>query len=238
MGEGCVTIDFAGEAITLMPERAAWWASRGMVIVADLHLGKSEAMRLAGVPVPDVDLDEQFERLERVVASTGAERVVIAGDLIHAHAGLTAALTDRVGARLESLRARGVGFTLVRGNHDRRIDAVERAWGLLDIRDEMVEEGIRIVHEPVEPGEGEGVIAGHLHPALSVGGVKVPAFVVAARRLTLPAFSRFTAGGRVASEQGMRWYPIADGCVIAMEVRGRSGERGVALRSAARGGER
>ncbi|MBX3316606.1 MAG: ligase-associated DNA damage response endonuclease PdeM [Phycisphaeraceae bacterium] len=238
MGEGCVTIDIAGEAITLMPDRAAWWASRGMVIVSDLHLGKSETMRVAGLPVPDVDLDEQFERLERVVASAGAERVVIAGDLIHAHAGLTAALTDRVAARLDALRSLGVQFTLVRGNHDRRIDAVERVWGLLDIRDEMQEGSIRIVHEPGEARPGCGMIAGHLHPALSVGGVKVPAFVVAARRLILPAFSRFTSGGRVASERGTRWYPIAEGCVIAMEMRGMGGKRAEELRSAARGGER
>lgn len=238
MGEGSVTIDLAGEAITLMPDRAAWWGACRTLIVADLHLGKSETMRVAGLPVPDVDLDEQFERLARLVSMTDAARVVVAGDLIHAPAGLTPGLSARVAGRLDELRDRGVSMVLVRGNHDRRIEGVEAAWGLFDIRDEVIEEGIRIVHVPVEPGAGEGVIAAHLHPALSVGGVKLPAFVVTARRLILPAFSRFTVGGRVASEQGMRWFPIADGNVIAMEMRGGSGERATARRSAARGGER
>jgi metallophosphoesterase superfamily enzyme len=135
MGEGCVTIEFAGEAITLMPERAAWWEARRTVIVADLHLGKSETMRVAGLPVPDIDLDEQFERLERVVEQTGAARVVVAGDLIHAPAGLTPGLSARVAGRLEALRRRDVSIVLVRGNHDRRIEGVEDAWGLVEIHE-------------------------------------------------------------------------------------------------------
>lgn len=220
MGEGCVTIDLAGEAITLMPDRAAWWAARSMLIVADLHLGKSETMRVAGLPVPDVDLDEQFDRLERLIGSTGAMRLVIAGDLIHAPAGLTTGLTDRVASRLRAIRSRGVSIALVRGNHDRRLDAVERAWDLLDIREELVEGPIRVVHEPRGMRGGGGEIAGHLHPAMPVGGgAKAPAFVVRGAGLILPAFSRFTAGGRIMRNSGQTWYPIADGRVLELGAR-------------------
>lgn len=222
MGEGCVTIDFAGEAITLMPERAAWWAGRRTLIVADLHLGKSETMRVAGLPVPDVDLDEQFERLECAVTLTGAERVVVAGDLIHAPAGLTPGLAARVAGRLEALRDRGVAIVLVRGNHDRRIEGVEAAWGLVEIHETLEDGAIRFVHEPRHGRAGDrAFVAGHLHPALVVGGfagggVRVPAFVVGGRGLILPAFSRFTAGGRLGREPGQRWYPIADGRVMEL----------------------
>lgn len=221
MGEGCVRIEFAGEAITLMPERAAWWESRRTLIVADLHLGKSETMRVAGLPVPDIDLDEQFERLAHAVDATGAARVVVAGDLIHAPAGLTPGLAARVAERLHGLRERGVAIVLVRGNHDRRIEGVEEAWGLVEVRDEIEEGGIRVVHEPRMGWEGGGAfIAGHLHPALSVGGgAKAPAFVRSGAGLILPAFSRFTAGGRIAREPGQRWYPIADGCVMELGAR-------------------
>lgn len=224
MGEGRVTIDLAGEAITLMPDRAAWWAARSMLIVADLHLGKSETMRVAGLPVPDVDLDEQFDRLERLIGSTNAMRLVVAGDLIHAPAGLTTGLTDRVASRLRAIRSRGVSITLVRGNHDRRVDAVERAWDLLDIRDELVEGPIRVVHDPGHAwGEtatrGGAFIAGHLHPAMPVGGMKVPAFVGSGSHLILPAFSRFTAGGRIMRNPGQTWYPIADGRVLELGAR-------------------
>ncbi len=228
MGEGCVTIEFAGEAITLMPERAAWWEARRTVIVADLHLGKSETMRVAGLPVPDIDLDEQFERLERVVEQTGAARVVVAGDLIHAPAGLTPGLSARVAGRLESLRRRSVSIVLVRGNHDRRIAGVEGAWGLVEIHEELMEGSIRIVHEPRSGRTQEGAfIAGHLHPALALGGtvggggggVRVPAFVTTERGMILPAFSRFTAGGRVIRQPGQRWHPIADGRVMTLGAR-------------------
>ncbi len=225
MGEGCVTIDLAGEAITLMPERASWWEAARTLIIADLHLGKSETMRVAGIPVPEVDLDEQFKRLHLAVERVGAERVVVAGDLIHAPAGLTRGLAARVAERLACLRERGVRVVLVRGNHDRRIEGVEASWGLVEIHESMEEGAIRIVHEPRDGRTREGgYIAGHLHPALSVGGIggaKVPAFVATDRGLILPAFSRFTAGGRIAREPGQRWYPIADGRVMEIGAKAR-----------------
>lgn len=225
MGEECITIEFAGEAITLMPQRAAWWEHRRTLIVADMHLGKSETMRVAGLPVPDVDLDEQFERLESAIDATGAARVVVAGDLIHAPAGLTPGLSARVAGRLEALRRRNVSIVLVRGNHDRRIEGVEDAWGLVEIHETLVEGAIRIVHEPRSGRAAEGAfIAGHLHPALAVGGiagagVRVPAFVTTEQGMILPAFSRFTVGGRVMREPGQRWYPIADGRVMEFGAR-------------------
>jgi hypothetical protein len=37
--------------------------------------------------------------------------------------------------------------------------------------------------------------------------------------MILPAFSRFTVGGRVMREPGQRWYPIADGRVIEFGAR-------------------
>jgi len=223
MGEGSVTIDLADEAITLMPDRAAWWGACRTLIVADLHLGKSETMRVAGLPVPDVDLDEQFERLARLVSKTDAARVVVAGDLIHAPAGLTPGLSARVAGRLGELRDRGVSMVLVRGNHDRRIEGVEAAWGIAEIHETLVLGSIRVVHEPSRGREevgrsGGAFIAGHLHPAMPVGGDKVPAFVASGSHLILPAFSRFTAGGRVLRQPGQRWYPIADGQVMELGV--------------------
>lgn len=221
MGEGCATIDLAGETLTLMPQRAAWWESRGTLVVADMHLGKSETMRVAGLPVPDVDLDEQFARLESAVDETGAKRLVVAGDLIHAPAGLTPGLAARVAERLQGLRQRGVSVVLVRGNHDRRIEGVEAAWGLAEIHDVLVDGAIRVVHEPrAAEGSGGAFIAGHLHPALPVGGgAKVPAFVLRDAGLILPAFSRFTAGGRIMRSPGQTWYPIADGRVLEFGAR-------------------
>lgn len=223
MGEGCVTIELAGESLTLMPERAAWWAAARTLVVADLHLGKSETMRVAGLPVPDIDLDEQFDRLEKALGRCGAgvARLIVVGDLMHAPAGLTEAMGTRVAGRFERLRSKGVRTVLVRGNHDRRIGMVDGRWGL-EVCEELDEDVFTFAHEP-RVCQGRACVAGHLHPALPVGSIKAPSFVVGSWGMVLPAFSRFTAGGRIAREPGQRWFPIADGSVMELGVRRHAG---------------
>ena len=46
-------VDFGGTRLRLLPERAAWVEDLGLLLVADMHLGKPQAFRRLGVPVPE-----------------------------------------------------------------------------------------------------------------------------------------------------------------------------------------
>ena len=70
--DGSVEVRTGGEQLWLMPERAAWWPARRTLLVADLHLGKSETIRSFGAPIPSGVLDESLGRLSRAIARTGA----------------------------------------------------------------------------------------------------------------------------------------------------------------------
>ena len=58
--------------------------------------GKSETFQAHGIPVSSAVLTSDLERLDRALWETGAEHLVILGDLIHTQLGLTAQVIQAV----------------------------------------------------------------------------------------------------------------------------------------------
>lgn len=194
-------IEVDGERVELLPERAAWWPGARTLLVADLHLGKEHAFAAVGIGLPGTVLDETLARLGRCIAETGAVRVVIVGDLLHARLGTTPEVIDRVAAWRRSVPAE---LLLIPGNHDRAVAEVAGAWSIELAEAEHRDGPFRFVHEP-DAGVPEAYTwAGHLHPAvrLSAGrdAVRLPCFALGERTGVLPAFSMFT--GRMTSAIG------------------------------------
>lgn len=187
----------AGESLLAMPERSLYWAGTRTLAVSDLHLGKDEGLRAAGAPVPTGPMQADLERLSRAIERTDPERVVIVGDLIHGRLGLT----DRVIEAVAAWRDRhACSFVLVMGNHERsargnKLPGALEAWRMDTADPELTVGAITFVHDP-DAARGPA-IAGHIHPAVSLGRAKAPAFTVRDDVLTLPAFSAFTAGAPI-----------------------------------------
>ena len=210
------TLDLAGEQVVLLAERALFWPARATLIVADLHLGKAATFRAAGIPIPRGSTTDDLARLDRALRRTGAESLVVLGDLFHARPGREAPGTL---ALLGGWRAAhpALDVLLVRGNHD------------LGAGDPPTELGVRCVDEPWDvapfvlrhhPAPAEGyVLAGHVHPTRRLaghGGVRerLPAFIFGERLALLPAFGSFTGGGAVDADPEARVYVIADDEVL------------------------
>lgn len=190
------------EEVHLLPERAAWWPAERTLIVADLHLGKEHAYAALGVGLPGTILDETLGRLTRCIELTGARRVVIAGDLLHAKIGTTEALVQRVAAWRAGVRAE---LLLVPGNHDRDSRDIAGPWRI-DHRDADLRIGpFRFVHEPDDGVPDAYTWAGHLHPGVRLAAgrdaVRLPCFCVGDRVAVLPAFTRFS--GRMTAALGL-----------------------------------
>lgn len=210
--DGAVSIVVAGERVELLPQRAAMWGRT--LLVADLHLGKTESMRVLGVALPDGVLDESLRRLAEAVAVSGAQRILVLGDLLHAPTGLTPGMVERVGTWRRTL---GIDLTIVPGNHDRRLESLASAWGL-SIAPARLDEGpFTFTHDPA-PCAGRYVWGGHLHPAVKIPGgrfpVKLPCFHIGAGVGVLPAFSAFTAGGALRRRDGDRVFAVAGDQVL------------------------
>lgn len=220
MGLGDQRLAIAGETILLLPERALYWRGSATLVVADLHWGKAATFRAAGIPVPGGTTADDLARLDRALGRTGAERLVILGDLFHARTGR---LASRTGTELRRWRDRhnGLAILLVRGNHDRGAGdpAPELGIRCLDAPHRIAPFVLR--HEPAEDEGGYG-LAGHVHPGLTLVGRGgswecLPCFLMGPRAALLPAFGSFTGLARVEPRPDERAFVVAESEVV--EVR-------------------
>lgn len=214
-------IEWAGHRIELHSDRAAYLPEAGTLVVADIHLGKPAAFRSAGVPVPEGTTEADLRRLGALLECTGARRLVILGDLLHARAGREPETLNRV-TQWRGERA-GLEIVLVRGNHDRRAGDPPEAWQVTTLDAYAPLPGLLCRHEP-EEAEGVAVLAGHLHPAVTIrgkgcdAGLRAPCFWLSPRVATLPAFGSFTGSASVRPRRGDRVFALGDGEVIEVSA--------------------
>jgi len=201
-----------GHALELLAERAIWDPQRGLLLVADLHLGKAEVFQGFGVPLPsDGDLGT-LNPLLALVHRLGPLEVVVLGDLIHSRLGLTADLRQKIKAMPELM---GCPLRLIGGNHERG------SWleGLALAPPQAV--GPWWLSHAPDPREGRLNLCGHRHPVAVVGNtvdrLRLPCFAFdpQANVLVLPAFGSLT-GGHPCPPREKLWL-VADGQVVPWE---------------------
>jgi DNA ligase-associated metallophosphoesterase len=209
----------------LLPERALFLRAARALVVADLHVGKSESYRRFGVPSADGIDEETLVRLGRAAMRVGAKVIVVVGDLTHHADGIA----EREMELFREFRERcALPIRLVEGNHDRGARTLPPEWMIDRVGERFELGGVRFRHEPSagEGGDGGWTVHGHLHPMLAIArgarSVEAPAFVVdrARRGVVLPAFSKFSRGVRFDGRGGEELYAIAEGAVVGPIARG------------------
>jgi DNA ligase-associated metallophosphoesterase len=213
-----MVLDVGGDSVELLPERAVWWPAGSALLVADLHWGKSETFRTLGLPVPGGDLEDDLARIAAILSRTGAKRLVVLGDLVHARAGITPELVSVVAAWR---RAHPVSMRLVRGNHDRHVPSLPAEWGIEAVPGVSRDGGYAFCHHPVEVPDAY-VWCGHIHPVFTLRGVadriRVPCFHLRPRLGVLPAFGTFTGGAAVRRSEG-DVYAVVGSAVVPVPGR-------------------
>ena len=206
----------AGAEVVIDPAGALYLPESRTLVVSDLHLEKGSSFARRGMFLPPYVSGATLLALAALVLRRNPRCIVSLGDSFHDSGGY-GRLTESDRARLQSLQ-RGRDWIFVSGNHDPELPA--------DIGGEIVAElridGLIFRHAPV-PGEAEGEIAGHLHPAARVrgrgGSVRRRAFVTDGTRMILPAFGVLSGGLNVLDRafQGLfaagmlRAFVIGDG---------------------------
>ena len=204
---GSATISAAGEHLLLLPQKAVYWPRASLLAIADIHFGKAAAFRSYGIPVPRGTTSENLDALDMLIDATGADHVLFLGDFLHARAAHAAG--TQAAMRAWRLRRQSLVLTLVRGNHDKHAGDPAGALGI-DLVDEPYTLGpLSFCHHPDLEAPGY-VLAGHVHPvyvlATRFDALRLPCFVVGARRMILPSFGSFTGGHVLRPEADDRIY--------------------------------
>jgi DNA ligase-associated metallophosphoesterase len=215
---GAASLVCRGEWLHLLPERAVWWPAAGVLLVADVHLGKAATFRRLGQPVPAGTTAVNLRRIEALVDRLAAPRLVVLGDFLHAREGLRASLVQAIAG----WRARqpGLRCTVVEGNHDRRAGALPPGLQIESVPDPLCLGPFVLTHGDRRPEGMDGGyrLAGHLHPAYVLRGragerLRLPCFLFGPDGAILPAFGEFTGQADVAPDPGDRVFVVGDGRV-------------------------
>ena len=213
---GALRFALRGAGLEAMASGALHWPGEGMLVVSDLHLGKSERMaRRGGAFLPPYETRETLARLAGDLESTGAGTVLCLGDSFDD----AAAAGNLGGPEVIALGALMAGrrWIWVEGNHDPGPTpfggehGAEVAAGPLVFR-HVAEPGPRRADQP-------GEVSGHWHPKIAVAGVSRACFLIDGGRAILPAYGAYTGGLSAA-------HP---------ELDGRMGAGAIAILTAPRG---
>jgi uncharacterized protein len=208
---GIYATSLNGEQVELLAARALHWVSEHTVFVADVHLGKAAAFRAGGVPLPRGSTAADLARLSAILAQTGAQRLVVLGDFLHAAAGRVAALDATFRKWREQHAA--IEMILVRGNHDDRAGDPPPDWRVSVVDEPYPMAPFLACHFPIAPRTGYA-LCGHVHPGVTLRGSadqseRLPCFVLGRRRAILPAFGGFTGLARAEPMAGDRLVVVA-----------------------------
>jgi len=204
------------------------------IVVADLHLGFEEEAAQQGYFLPRIQLSRAREVLREAIDSTGADWVIIAGDVKHSFSRLLPSERRELKSLFEFLSSRSVKITVVRGNHDNYLVLVARDYSV-ELVDELYVDGILIVHGHRKPRGSyperlKAVIMGHEHPSIRLRDklgfiAKLPAFLSApypslnTRLLVLPAVGQYQTGTTVSLSPETYLSPILREDVPLAEIK-------------------
>lgn len=207
-----LALDLAGERVELLGDRALLWPARSRLLIADLHLGKADTFRRAGIALPSGGTAHDLERLSALIARTRARSLWVLGDLLHG-----AIDTRRWREQWNIWRAAhaALDVAVLAGNHDRALASAGLDARLLG--DAVDEPPFAFRHAP-EQHPMLHVVCGHLHPVSALPGVRRrwPVFWLREGLTVLPAFSQFTGGMMVDTAQSGRCTACVEGDAIAI----------------------
>ncbi len=203
--------------LQLLPQKAVLMSDDGILLIADLHLGKANHFRRSGIPVPNAVNSKNLETLIELINWHKPERVIFLGDLFHSSYNEEWDALAQVVKHFTSTQ-----FQLVRGNHD-IMSELQYKRCQLEVFEQIEMGPFLLTHEPLKiiPLHHYN-LAGHIHPGVSLRGkgrqsMTLPCFFFGKEQAILPAFGAFTGFVSVHVSKGDDVFVIADQQIIKMD---------------------
>ncbi|MEP6633047.1 MAG: ligase-associated DNA damage response endonuclease PdeM [Luteimonas sp.] len=212
MSPSSVAADIGGERVELLGARALFWPARRRLLIADLHLGKADIFRSAGIALPRGGTRHDLDRLSALANACGANEIWVLGDMLHGAANDSHWRAGWIAWREQHHALR---IAVLTGNHDR---ALASAGLDVELLGEAIDDGPFALRHAPRTHSHLHVICGHLHPRIPLPGVpgRWPVFWLRAGCTVLPAFSEFTGGSEPLREPSDRLVVCVDDAALAL----------------------
>lgn len=209
-------IKIKNEKLYLLPQKAILWPKKKLLLIADLHLGKTSHFRKEGIAVPKDVPSENWKKLHQLLKLYQPQRVCFLGDLFHSIHNKEWIVFGELIEKYSSIQ-----FELVLGNHDILNPEEYQSLGFNVYSESLIERPFIFSHEPVE-NENYYNLAGHLHPGVKLKGsgkqsLKAPCFFFSKNQGILPAFGSFTGLSIIKVKKGDQVFIITEGKVTKVK---------------------
>lgn len=198
--------------------RTVFWEQEKILILSDLHLGKTGHFRKSGIAVPHAVMKEDMQRLVDAIQFFKPQQLVIVGDMFHSVENKEHELFLKWRNDLAH-----VNMLLVKGNHD-IVPAEWYAHASMEITDRIfIKNDIAFVHHiedaRAEEKENFYFFSGHIHPAVSIKGagrqsLRFPCFYFTKQFAVLPAFGKFTGTHLVKPAKNEKAFAVVNNNVM------------------------
>lgn len=214
------TLDLAGNQLQLLPDKAIYIENLEILLVSDVHLGKSETFQQFGIPIPNQVNQTTLDRLTRLCQTYQPKQLIILGDLFHSRAAL---VEEVLGPWQRFIATISAEVLLIVGNHDRRLIPALEALPISYTTEPIQVNSLIFSHEPLAQQAG-WTICGHVHPCVrltsKLDNLRLPCFYLqtSSKLLILPSFGEFTGGFEVSPQAGTTAYVVVENSVIALSA--------------------
>lgn len=202
----------------LSPERVVFWEQEKILIVADLHFGKTGHFRKSGIAIPQSVYQQDLHRLFHQISFFNPSKVLIVGDFFHSSENKEMDFFLKWRNDLLTLP-----LLLVRGNHD----ILQKEWyafANIGVVDAFELNSFLFIHDHAEMSIPEDlfVFSGHLHPGCIIKGagkqsLRFPCFYFTEKQGILPAFSHFSGLAIVQAKKNDELYAIVNQSIIKIQ---------------------
>ncbi|WP_421773924.1 ligase-associated DNA damage response endonuclease PdeM [Gracilimonas sp.] len=206
------------QTFQLLPQKALFWKEQNMLVVSDVHIGKSGHFRKHGIAVPSTVNQSNILRLNKLVEKLEPAKILFLGDLFHSESNIE---VEQFKEWRQAHAATEMILTI--GNHDLLTGFEYEKMGLNCVN-QFQAPPFTFLHDESENRDSNSYsISGHIHPAVKLKGkgrqsLHVSCFYFGANSALLPAFGSFTGSYRIYPAQNESVFAIVEQKVIQIPL--------------------
>ncbi len=208
-----------GNTFLLSASRCIFWEEERILIMSDLHLGKTGHFRKSGIAIPQAVFKEDMQRLVTQLQIFKPRQVIIIGDMFHSHDNKEHEFFLKWRQDFAD-----IPIHLVKGNHDILKEAWYAKAGITINKCELAIGAFMFVHDFNDcaiPDKGY-IFSGHIHPGVTVRGagrqsLHFPCFYFGKEYAVLPAFSKFTGTYTIEPKAGESVFALVEQTLVQIK---------------------
>jgi DNA ligase-associated metallophosphoesterase len=180
-----------------------------ILVLTDLHLGKTSHLRKNAIPIPSFSKNKDLETLQTILSCKKKYKVIFLGDIFHSEINAEWYAFKKI-LKLNSHHV----YHLVEGNHDVLHRYEYKSANIYVHKNYLAIEDFLFSHEPIKDLNHQFLnICGHIHPGCLLidkakNTIKLSCFYYQDNCLILPAFGILTGLKILPKPKNGKVFPI------------------------------